>query len=156
MKASRFSDGQKAFILKQGNEGVAVAEICRKAGISQADLFQLEEEVRRIAADRDATVEAARGREQQAEEAGGGSAARQGDAAGRDPPKCMVHSVRARLFLRLQPGQDEIRARCSWIASSCWSTLSAGRLTVRRSTFSSSFPRASQSELYATVGARRS
>ncbi|MGY3134125.1 hypothetical protein ACVWZM_004807 [Bradyrhizobium sp. USDA 4501] len=34
--------------------------------------------------------------------------------------------------LRLQPGQDEIRARCSWIASSCWSTLSAGRLTVRR------------------------
>jgi len=31
MKASKFSDAQKAFILKQGNDGVPVAEICRKA-----------------------------------------------------------------------------------------------------------------------------
>ena len=36
MKASQFSDAQKAFILKQGTDGVPVAEICRKAGISQA------------------------------------------------------------------------------------------------------------------------
>lgn len=61
MKASRFSEAQKAFILKQGNHGMPVAEICRKAGISQADLLQLEEEVRRAAADGDATAEAARG-----------------------------------------------------------------------------------------------
>ena len=39
MKASQFSDAQKAFILKQGDEGVSVAEICRKAGISQATHF---------------------------------------------------------------------------------------------------------------------
>lgn len=39
MKASKFSDAQKAFILKQGDEGVSVAEICRKAGISQATYF---------------------------------------------------------------------------------------------------------------------
>jgi putative transposase len=45
MKASKFSDAQKAFILKQGAEGVPVADICRKAGISPADLLQLEEEV---------------------------------------------------------------------------------------------------------------
>jgi putative transposase len=36
MKASKFTDAQKAFILKQGEDGVPVAEICRKAGISQA------------------------------------------------------------------------------------------------------------------------
>jgi putative transposase len=36
MKASKFSDAQKAFILKQGADGVPVADICRKAGISQA------------------------------------------------------------------------------------------------------------------------
>ena len=36
MKASQFSDAQKAFILKQGADGVPVAEICRKVGISQA------------------------------------------------------------------------------------------------------------------------
>jgi putative transposase len=33
------SDAQKAFILKQGNDGVPVADICRKAGISQATYF---------------------------------------------------------------------------------------------------------------------
>jgi hypothetical protein len=36
MKASKFSDVQKAFILKQGADGMPVADICRKAGISQA------------------------------------------------------------------------------------------------------------------------
>jgi putative transposase len=35
MKTSKFSDAQKAFILKQGADGVPVADICRKAGISQ-------------------------------------------------------------------------------------------------------------------------
>jgi putative transposase len=39
MKASKFSDAQKAFIIKQGDEGTPVAEICRKAGISQATYF---------------------------------------------------------------------------------------------------------------------
>jgi len=39
MKASRFSDAQKAFIIKQGEQGTAVAEICRQAGISQATYF---------------------------------------------------------------------------------------------------------------------
>ena len=39
MKASRSSEAQKAFVLKQGDEGVPVAEICRKAGISQATYF---------------------------------------------------------------------------------------------------------------------
>jgi transposase-like protein len=36
MKASRFTDVQKAFIIRQGEEGTPVAEVCRKAGISQA------------------------------------------------------------------------------------------------------------------------
>ena len=39
MKASRFTDAQKAFVVKQGEEGKAVAEICRQAGISQATYF---------------------------------------------------------------------------------------------------------------------
>ena len=39
MKASRFSDAQKAFILKQGRDGIPVADLCRKAGISQATYF---------------------------------------------------------------------------------------------------------------------
>lgn len=39
MKASKFPDAQKAFMLKQGDDGVPVGEICRKAGISQATYF---------------------------------------------------------------------------------------------------------------------
>lgn len=39
MKASRFTDAQKAFVIKQGEEGPPVAEVCRKAGISQATYF---------------------------------------------------------------------------------------------------------------------
>ena len=39
MKASKFTDAQKAFILKQGADGHPVAEICRKAGISEATYF---------------------------------------------------------------------------------------------------------------------
>lgn len=39
MKASRFSDAQKAFIIKQSEGGTPVSEICRRAGISQATYF---------------------------------------------------------------------------------------------------------------------
>ena len=39
MKASKFSDAQKAFILKRGSDGMPVGDICRKAGISQVTYF---------------------------------------------------------------------------------------------------------------------
>ena len=39
MKASQFSDAERAFISKQGAAGISVAEICRRAGISQVTYF---------------------------------------------------------------------------------------------------------------------
>ncbi len=39
MKASKFTDAQKAFIIRQGEEGAPVAEICRRAGISEATYY---------------------------------------------------------------------------------------------------------------------
>ncbi len=39
MKRSKFTGAQIAFILKQAEEGVAVAEVCRKAGISDATFY---------------------------------------------------------------------------------------------------------------------
>ena len=39
MKAPKFTHAQKALILKQGAVGHPVAEICRKAGISEAAYF---------------------------------------------------------------------------------------------------------------------
>ena len=39
MKASKFTESQIAFVLKQGEEGTPVADVCRKAGMSQATYF---------------------------------------------------------------------------------------------------------------------
>lgn len=39
MKRSKFSEQQIAFILRQAEEGTPVAEICRKAGISEATYY---------------------------------------------------------------------------------------------------------------------
>ncbi len=40
MKKSRFSEQQIAFILKQGDDGTSVEEVCRKAGISQQTYYR--------------------------------------------------------------------------------------------------------------------
>ena len=39
MKASKFSDAQIEFVLKQAEEGTSVGEVCRKAGISEATFY---------------------------------------------------------------------------------------------------------------------
>jgi putative transposase len=39
VKRSKFTESQIAFILRQAEEGTTVAEVCRKAGISQATYF---------------------------------------------------------------------------------------------------------------------
>lgn len=39
MKKSRFTEAQVAFVLRQAEEGTAVGEVCRKAGISEATFY---------------------------------------------------------------------------------------------------------------------
>jgi putative transposase len=39
MKKSKFSESQIAFILRQAEEGTAISEVCRKAGISEATFY---------------------------------------------------------------------------------------------------------------------
>jgi putative transposase len=39
MKKSRFSEQQIAFVLRQAEEGTSIAEVCRKAGISEASFY---------------------------------------------------------------------------------------------------------------------
>jgi len=39
MKRSRFTEAQIAFILREGEEGTAIGEVCRKAGISEATYY---------------------------------------------------------------------------------------------------------------------
>ncbi|OCW59285.1 Hin recombinase [Hoeflea olei] len=39
MKKSMFSEAQIAFILRQADEGAPVTEVCRKAGIADANFY---------------------------------------------------------------------------------------------------------------------
>ena len=39
IKKSRFSEQQIAFVLRQAEEGTPIAEVCRKAGISEASFY---------------------------------------------------------------------------------------------------------------------
>jgi putative transposase len=39
MKRSKFTEAQIAFILKQADDGTAIGEICRKAGIGEATFY---------------------------------------------------------------------------------------------------------------------
>jgi putative transposase len=39
MKTSKFSEAQIAFVLKQAEDGTAIGEVCRKAGISEATFY---------------------------------------------------------------------------------------------------------------------
>jgi len=39
MKRSKFSEAQVAFVLKQGEDGTTIGEVCRKAGISDVTFY---------------------------------------------------------------------------------------------------------------------
>ena len=39
MQRSKFTEAQIAFILRQADEGTAIGEVCRKAGISEATFY---------------------------------------------------------------------------------------------------------------------
>ena len=39
MKASKFTEAQIAFVLKQAEDGTAIGEVCRKVGISEATFY---------------------------------------------------------------------------------------------------------------------
>src|SRR5215472_2771663 len=111
MKKSRFSEQQIAFVLRQAEEGTPIAEVCRKAGISEASFYAWRQEVRGAAAVRDEAAKAARGGEPAAEEAGRRPVTGQGDAAGRDPPKNM-RPARKRQMVDRTVWQVSIRRAC--------------------------------------------
>jgi putative transposase len=110
MKASRFSDAQKAFILKQGADGMPVADICRKTGISQATYFNwkrkydglLPTEMRRLKQLEDENGKLRKG--------GLRPEPRQGDASGRSAPKALK-PVRKRKLVDEMRGEWDVSIR---------------------------------------------
>ncbi len=51
MKASKFSEAQIAFVLKQAEDGTPIGEVCRKAGISDATFYVVWQLTARILAE---------------------------------------------------------------------------------------------------------
>src|SRR5215831_17459086 len=79
MKRSKFTEQQIAFALERAESGTQVA-----------DVLSLEATLWRLDAVRGEEAAAARGRERQAAQGGSRFNARQGDAAGGDPPQTMT------------------------------------------------------------------
>ena len=69
MKGSRFSEEQIIGILREQEAGATTADVCRKHGISEAHVLQMESQVRRARSVGRQAAEGARGREREAEEA---------------------------------------------------------------------------------------
>ena len=68
MKRSKFIEPQIAFILRQAEEGTAVGEVCRKAGISEATYYNWRKKYGGLMPSEMKPPASARGREWQAEE----------------------------------------------------------------------------------------
>ena len=71
MKRKRHTEEQIIAILKEHEAGVKTADLCRKHGISEAELLQLEGQVRRARSLRGQASEGAGERERPAKEAQG-------------------------------------------------------------------------------------
>src|SRR5262249_24804869 len=135
MKRSKFTEAQIAFILRQGEEGTAVGEICRKAGISEATYYNWRKKY-------DGLMPSEMKRLRQLEEENGklkkivaDPVARQEGAAGRDPPKAMK-PVRKRQLVD--------HARATWQVSV---RRACRALPVHRSTYHYRSRRAGQAHL---------
>ena len=135
MKRSKFTEAQIAFILRQAEEGTAVGEVCRKAGISEATYYNWRKKYGGLDAVGDEAAASARGGERQAEEDRRRPVARQGDAAGRHPPKALKPARKRQLV---------DHARATWQVSI---RRACRALPVERSTYHYRSRRAGQAQL---------
>ena len=114
MKASKFSEAQIAFVVKQAEDGTPIGEVCRKAGISDATLLQLAQKICRSDAVRDEAIAAARGGERQAEADCCRPVAGQGDASGRAVKKALKPARKRKLVDTIKADwKVSIRRACS-------------------------------------------
>ncbi|WP_244447751.1 IS3 family transposase [Methylobacterium oryzae] len=102
MPRKRFTNEQIAFALRQAENGASVDEVCRKMGVSEPTFYRWKEAVRRHGRAGDPAAEAAGGREQQAQTAGGRPDAGPLHAAGCAQAKVVRPAVRREVAGHLQ------------------------------------------------------
>ena len=89
MKRSKFTEAQIAFILRQAEEGTAVGEVCRKAGISEATFYNWRKKYAGLMPSEMKRLRQLEEENGKLKKIVGRSVAGQGDAPGRDPPKVL-------------------------------------------------------------------
>ena len=162
MMRSRFTEEQIIAILREQEAGANTGDVCRRHGISEATFYAwkakfggldvsearrlkaLEEEntkLKKLLAD--AMLDNVALKDLLAKNVWSAPSVQGSWSSDDDSSRKCIRPLASGLLL--QPGHDEIRAHRSQINGSCKSTLFWTELTTRRSTVSSSFPRASQS-----------
>src|SRR3954447_23431373 len=112
MKRSKFTEPQIAFILRQAEEGTAVGEVCRKAGISEATYYNWRKKYAGLTPSEMKRVPPTRGVEWQAEEDRGRSIPRQGDVARRHLPNEFEAMVE---LLKWSSGRNRQLPQFRWV-----------------------------------------
>jgi putative transposase len=102
MKKSKFSEAQIAFILRQADEGTPVAEVCRKAGISDATFYNWRKRYGGLTPSEVKRMRQLEDENNRLKKIVADLIARQGDAAGRPVKKALKPARRRRLV-------DEVR-----------------------------------------------
>ena len=106
MKRSRFKEEQIIAILREQEAGSLTADVCRKHGIFERHLLQVEGEVRRSRRVGCQAPEGSRGRELEAEEAACRDDAGQRDLEGHQQPKVVMPAARRQAVAHVRAAHE--------------------------------------------------
>ncbi len=97
MKKSKFTDAQIAFVLRQAEEGTAIGEVCRKAGISEATFYNWRKKYGGLMPSEMRRLKQLEEENTKLKKLVGGSLFGSGDAAGRSGKKALKPARRRQL-----------------------------------------------------------
>src|SRR5215831_20607072 len=113
MKRSRFSEQQIAFVLRQAEEGTPIAEVCRKAGISEASFYAWRKKYGGLLPSEMKRLKQLDEENQRLKKLVADPVAGQRDAAGRDPPENMKPARKREMVADIRRAwQVSIRRAC--------------------------------------------
>jgi len=132
MKASKFSEAQIAFVLKQAEDGTPIGEVCRKAGISDATFYNWRKKYAGLKPFEMKRLRQARGGECQAEADRCRSVSGQGHASGCFGKKALKPARRRALVDTIKSDWKVSARRACSVLKIDWSLLSTSQSGASR------------------------